>query len=102
MPRRTWDAETNTQSAIQGLQGRPVAALCHDYQMSQARYDQWRDPWLAPASRALDVPQGHRQETRRVREKARLKALGGNAPGSANNATSGWADAATVGPGGGA
>jgi hypothetical protein len=77
MHRRTWDAETNTQSVIQGLQGRPVAALCHDYQMSQALYDQWRDQWLAHASRAFDVQQGHRQETRRVRENARLKALVG-------------------------
>jgi transposase-like protein len=77
MHRRTWDAETNTQIVIQGLQGRPVAALCHEHQMSQSLSYQWRDQLLAHASRAFDVPQDHRQETRLVREKVRLNVLGG-------------------------
>jgi hypothetical protein len=43
--------------------------------MSHSLYDQWRDQCLAHASRAFDVQQGHRKETRLVREHARLKAL---------------------------
>jgi transposase-like protein len=62
---------------IQGLQGRPVAELCNEYQMSQSLYYQWRDQFLANASKAFDVPQSHRKESRLVREKARLKALVG-------------------------
>jgi hypothetical protein len=33
MHRRTWDAETKTKIVIQGLQGRPVAELCNEYQI---------------------------------------------------------------------
>ena len=77
MHRRKWDAETKTKVVIQGLQGRPVAERCNDYQMSQSLYSQWRDQFLAKASKAFDVQQSHRQETRLGREKARLKALVG-------------------------
>lgn len=78
MPRRTGDAETSTPSVIQGLQGRPVADLCHEDQMRQARDDQGRDRVLAHASRAFDVQQGHRPDTRLGREHARLNALVGD------------------------
>jgi transposase-like protein len=77
MHRRKWDAETKTKIVIQGLQGRPVAELCNEYQISQSLYYQWRDQFLANASRAFDVQQSHRKETRLVRENARLKALVG-------------------------
>jgi transposase-like protein len=77
MHRRTWDAETKTKIVIQGLQGRPVAELCNEYQISQSLYYQWCDQFLANAARAFDVPQGCRKETRLVRENARLKALVG-------------------------
>lgn len=77
MHRRKWDAETNTKIVIQGLQGRPVAELCNEYQMSQSLDDQWRDQFLAKASKAFDVQQSHRKETRLMRENARLKALVG-------------------------
>jgi transposase-like protein len=77
MQRRTGDAETKTKIVIQGLQGRPVAELGHEYPMSPSLYAQWRDQFLANASQACDVQQSHRQETRLVREHARLKALVG-------------------------
>jgi transposase-like protein len=77
MHRRTWDAETKTKIVIQGLQGRPVAELCNEYQMSQSLYYQWRDQFLAKASRTFDVQQDHRKETRLVRENTRLKTLVG-------------------------
>jgi len=40
MHRRKWDAETKTKIVIQGLQGRPVAELCNEYQSSQSLYYQ--------------------------------------------------------------
>jgi transposase-like protein len=75
MHRRTWDAETKTKIVLQGLQGRPTAELCHEYRMSPSLYDQWRDQFLANASRAFDVQPCHRKETRLLRENTRLKRL---------------------------
>ena len=62
---------------MQGLQGRPVAERCHEYQSSQSLYDQWRDQLLAQASRALDVPHRQRNDARLAHENARLKTLVG-------------------------
>jgi hypothetical protein len=36
MHRRTWDAQTNARIVLQGLQGKPVAELCNEYQISQS------------------------------------------------------------------
>jgi transposase-like protein len=77
MKRRKWDADTKVKIVIQGLQGRPVAELCNEYQISQSLYYQWRDQFLANASRAFDVQQHHRQEARLARENTRLKTLVG-------------------------
>ena len=77
MQRRQWDADTKVKIVIQGLQGKPVAELCHEYQVSQSLSYQWRDQFLANASRAFDVQQHHRKEARLVRENARLKTLVG-------------------------
>jgi transposase-like protein len=78
MHRRKWDADTKAKIVIQGLQGRPIAELCHEYQISQSLYDQWRDQFLANASRAFDVQQYDRRETRLARENVRLKARVGD------------------------
>ncbi len=77
MHRRKWDAKLKAQIVIQGLQGKPVAELCHEYQISQSLYYQWRDQFLANASRALEVQQYDRQEARLAGENARLKTLVG-------------------------
>jgi transposase-like protein len=77
MHRRKWDADTKAQIVIQGLQGKPVAELCNEYQISQSLYYQWRDQFLAHASRAFDVQQRNQKEARLVRENARLKTLVG-------------------------
>jgi transposase-like protein len=61
MHRRTWDADAKAMIVIQGLQGKPVADLCHAYQISQSLYDQWRDQFLTHASRAFDDQQ-HNQK----------------------------------------
>ena len=60
MHRRTWDAETKTKIVLQELQGRPTAELCHEHQMGPSLYDQWRDQFLANASRAFEVQPCHR------------------------------------------
>jgi transposase-like protein len=77
MHRRKWDAKLKAKIVIQGLQGRPVAEWCHEDQISQSLYDQWRDQFLAHASRTFEVQQYDRKEARLAREDARLKALVG-------------------------
>jgi transposase-like protein len=73
MHRRKWDAKTNALIVIQGLQGKPVAVICNEYQISQCQYYQWRDQFLAHASHAFEAQQHGRQEARLAQEKARLK-----------------------------
>jgi len=77
MHRRKWDAKTKAMIVIQGLQGKPVAAICNEYQISQSQYYQWRDQFLAHASHAFEVQQHGRQEVRLAQENARLKKLVG-------------------------
>jgi transposase-like protein len=77
MHRRKWDADMKAKIVIQGLQGRPVAELCNEYQINQSLYYQWRDQFLAHASKAFDVPQSQRKEARLAHENARLKTLVG-------------------------
>ena len=102
MHRRTWDAETKTKIVLQGLQGRPTAELCHEHQMSPSLYDQWRDQFLANASRAFEVQPCHRKETRLLRENTRLNTLVGERTLELKKATSCGANAAEVGSGDGA
>jgi len=59
------------------LQGKPVAAICHEYQISQSQSYQWRDQFLAHAAHAFEAPQHTRTEARLAEENARLKTLVG-------------------------
>jgi hypothetical protein len=77
MHRRHWDADLQAKIASQGLQGRAVAALCQEDQISPSRYDQWRDPFLTHAARTFEVQPYDRPEARLAREHARLKTLVG-------------------------
>jgi transposase-like protein len=77
MQRRTWDAKTKARIVIQGLQGRPVADICNEYQISQSLYYQWRDQFLAHAAKAFEVHQHTRKEARLERENTTLKKLVG-------------------------
>lgn len=77
MHRRTWDAPTKAKIVLQGLQGKPVAEICNEYQISQSLYYQWRDQFLAHASKPFESHQQTRKETRLERENARLKKLVG-------------------------
>ncbi len=38
MKRRKWDAKTKATAVLEGLKGKPVAAICQDYQISQSPY----------------------------------------------------------------
>jgi transposase-like protein len=77
MQRRQWDAKTKARIVLQGLQGKPVAELCNEYQISQSLYYQWRDQFLAHADKAFAVHQHARKEVHLERENAKLKGLVG-------------------------
>jgi transposase-like protein len=77
MQRRQWDAKTKARIVLQGLQGKPVAERCHECQISQSLYDQWRDPFLAHADKAFEVHQHAGKEAHLERENAKLKGLVG-------------------------
>ena len=55
MHRRTWDAQMKANMVIQGLQGKPIAELCHEHQISPSQYDQGRDQVLALGELTLEL-----------------------------------------------
>ena len=73
MQRRKWDARTKALIVLQGLKGTPVSTLCTEHQISQAQYYDWRDQFLANASKAFEVHQQADQVVRLERENSRLK-----------------------------
>jgi transposase-like protein len=58
---------------LEGLKGKPVAALYAEHQISQAQYDPWRDQFLVHAAKAFEVHEQSQREARPARENARLK-----------------------------
>ena len=77
MKRRTWDAKTKALIILEGLTGKPVAAICTEHQITQSLYSQWRDQFLANAAKAFETHQQTRKEARLEQENARLKQLVG-------------------------
>jgi transposase-like protein len=77
MPRRKWEANTKAMIVLEGVKGKPVAELCHEHQISQAQYYQWRDQLMAHAPKAFEVHEQSQREARLARENARLKTLVG-------------------------
>jgi hypothetical protein len=77
MHRRKWDANTTALIVIEGLNGKPVAAICPEHHISQSPYDQWRDQFLAQAANACAVHQQTKKEALLAQENARLKRLVG-------------------------
>ena len=55
MKRRKGDSKTNAPIMLEGLKGGPVAAICQDYQISQAQYYEWRTQFLGSAGKAFEV-----------------------------------------------
>ena len=60
---------------LEGLKGRPVSELCTEHQISQAQYYQWRDQFLANASKVFDAAKQSQRESRLMQENARFKRL---------------------------
>ena len=77
MRRRKWDSKTKALIVLQGLKGKPVAELCIEHQISQAQFYQWRDQFLANASKTFEVHQQTQREARLEQENGRLKKLVG-------------------------
>ena len=77
MQRRKWDSKTKALIVLQGLKGKPVAELCIEHQISQAQFYQWRDHFLANASKTFDLHQQTQREARLEQENARLKKMVG-------------------------
>ena len=77
MHRRTWEAKTKARIVLEGLQGKPVADICNEHQISPSHYYQWRDPFLARAAHAFEAHQHSRTEAHLAQENARLKKLVG-------------------------
>ena len=77
MPRRKWHANTQAMIVLEGLKGKPVAELCHEHQISQAQYYQWRDQFMAHAPKAFEVHEQRQREARLARPSPRLKTLVG-------------------------
>ena len=77
MQRRKWDSKTKVLIVLQGLKGKPVAELCIEHQISQAQFYQWRDQFLANASKTFDIHQQTQREARLEQENARLKKMVG-------------------------
>jgi len=75
MQRRRWDAETKAAIVLEGLQGKPVSAICSEHQISQSLYYQWREQFLTNAAKAFERHQLTRQEGYLEQENARLKNL---------------------------
>jgi transposase-like protein len=77
MHKRTWDAKVKALIVIEGLKGKPVADICHEHQIRQSQYYQWRDQLLAHAAQACEVHQHTRKEARLEQANTQLKRLVG-------------------------
>jgi hypothetical protein len=85
---------------IEGLKGQPVAELWSAHPLSQAPYEQGRDPsWAHPAN-ACEGQAASRREARLPREHARLNPLGGALTIARKKAPRGWAEPAPIARGG--
>jgi transposase len=77
MQRRKWDATAKAVIVIEGLEGKPVAEICTEHQVSQSQYYRWRDQFLAHAAKAFESQQSTKREARLEQENTRLKQLVG-------------------------
>lgn len=60
---------------LEGLNGKPVTAICQDYHLSQAQCYQWRDRFPSNAAKPFEVARQTEREARLQHENARLKKL---------------------------
>jgi transposase-like protein len=73
MKRRAWDSKSKARIVLEGLQGRSVASICNEYQISQGMYYRWRDTFLANAGQAFETNAVTRREERLWAENQKLK-----------------------------
>ena len=73
MERRIWDSKSKARIVLEGLQGRSVASLCSESQITQSMYYRWRDTFLANAAQAFEVSTTNRRKERLSAENQKLK-----------------------------
>ena len=73
MKRRDWDSKSKARIVLEGLQGRPVASICTEYQISQSQYYRWRDIFLANVGQVFETNAVTRREGRLLAENQKLK-----------------------------
>ena len=73
MKRREWDSKSKARIVLEGLQGRSIASICTEYEISQSMYYRWRDTFLANAAQAFESKAVTRREERLLAENKKLK-----------------------------
>lgn len=73
MKRREWDSKSKARIVLEGLQGRSIASICTEYEISQSMYYRWRDTFLANAAQAFESKVVTRREERLLSENKKLK-----------------------------
>ena len=73
MKRRIWDSKNKARIVLEGLQGRSVATLCNECQITQSMYYRWRGTFLANAAQAFETGTTNRREERLTAEKQKFK-----------------------------
>ena len=73
MKRREWDSKSKARIVLEGLQGRSIASICTEYEISQSMYYRWRDTFLANAVQAFESTAATRREERLLSQNQKLK-----------------------------
>ena len=73
MKRREWDSKSKARIVLEGLQGRSIASICTEYEISQSMYYRWRDTFLANAAQAFESKAVNSREERLLSENKKLK-----------------------------
>jgi transposase-like protein len=73
MKRRDWDSKSKARIVLEGLQGRSIASICTEYQISQSMYYRWRDTFLVNAGQVFETNAVTRREERLLSENQKLK-----------------------------
>lgn len=73
MKRRIYDNKSKASIELEGLQGRSVAILCNEYQITQSMYYRWRDTFLSNAAQAFETGTTNRREERLTGENQKPK-----------------------------
>lgn len=77
MQRRQWTSEKKGMIVLCGLRGQSVASICNEQGISHSQYYQWKDQFLANASKAFEVEKVSTKQARLECENQKLKGLVG-------------------------